>query len=98
MTKPLKLALLIPLAATAFGLTALDASAAEDDFKTEAGFVSLYNGKDLTGWGYRDGDGKVTPLGVPVGKSPIGTGKLPVPPRIGPTRRMMTCAPLTRVG
>jgi hypothetical protein len=23
-----------------------------DDWKPEAGFVSLYNGKDLTGWGY----------------------------------------------
>jgi lysophospholipase L1-like esterase len=29
----------------------LDASA--DDFKPEEGFVSLFNGKDLTGWGYR---------------------------------------------
>ena len=25
-----------------------------DDFKPEAGFVSLFNGKDLTGWGFRD--------------------------------------------
>lgn len=24
-----------------------------DDFKVEAGFVSLFNGKDLTGWGFR---------------------------------------------
>ena len=24
-----------------------------DDFQTEPGFVSLFNGKDLTGWGYR---------------------------------------------
>jgi hypothetical protein len=24
-----------------------------DDFKPEPGFVSLFNGKDLTGWGYR---------------------------------------------
>jgi hypothetical protein len=24
-----------------------------DDFKPEEGFVSLFNGKDLTGWGYR---------------------------------------------
>jgi lysophospholipase L1-like esterase len=29
----------------------LDASA--DDFKPEDGFVNLFNGKDLTGWGYR---------------------------------------------
>ena len=26
---------------------------ASDDFKPEEGFVSLFNGKDLTGWGYR---------------------------------------------
>jgi hypothetical protein len=26
-----------------------------DDFKTEEGFVSLFNGRDLTGWGYADG-------------------------------------------
>jgi lysophospholipase L1-like esterase len=25
-----------------------------DDFKPEAGFVSLFNGRDLTGWGFRD--------------------------------------------
>jgi hypothetical protein len=31
-----------------------------DDFKPEPGFVSLFNGKDLTGWGYRTNnfDGK----------------------------------------
>ena len=27
-----------------------------DDFKLEPGFVSLFNGKDLTGWCYREGD------------------------------------------
>ena len=32
---------------------------AADDFKPEPGFKLLYNGKDLTGWGYRDKDGKV---------------------------------------
>ena len=26
----------------------------DDDFKPEPGFVSLFNGKDLTGWGFRD--------------------------------------------
>lgn len=26
---------------------------APDDFKTEPGFVSLFNGRDLTGWGFR---------------------------------------------
>jgi hypothetical protein len=31
-----------------------------DDFKPEAGFVSLFNGRDLTGWGFRTNnfDGK----------------------------------------
>jgi lysophospholipase L1-like esterase len=28
-----------------------------DDFKLEEGFVSLFNGKDLTGWGYKGKDG-----------------------------------------
>ena len=27
---------------------------ADDDFQPEAGFVSLFNGKDFTGWGFRD--------------------------------------------
>jgi len=27
---------------------------AGDDFKVEEGFVSLFNGKDLTGWYYRN--------------------------------------------
>src|SRR5688572_13466526 len=33
-----------------------------DDFTPEAGFVSLFNGRDLTGWGYRTNnfDGKTT--------------------------------------
>src|SRR6188508_3114967 len=29
------------------------------DWQPEAGFISLYNGKDLTGWGYRDKEQKV---------------------------------------
>ena len=29
---------------------------AADDFKPEPGFVSLFNGQDLTGWCYREGD------------------------------------------
>jgi lysophospholipase L1-like esterase len=42
------------------GLTA----AWPDDFVTEPGFKSLFNGRDLTGWGYADGpalDGKLAP-------------------------------------
>ena len=41
------------------GLFALNAVRA-DDFKLEPGYVSLFNGKDLTGWGYQTNnfDGK----------------------------------------
>ena len=35
------------------------APARADDWKPEPGFISLFNGKDLTGWGYRDKDAKV---------------------------------------
>lgn len=28
-------------------------AASADDFKPEPGFINLFNGKDLTGWGYR---------------------------------------------
>ena len=34
---------------------------AADDFKLELGFVSLFNGKDLTGWCYTEGDKPDTP-------------------------------------
>ncbi len=43
--------------AAALCLTASVIQAA-DAWKPEPGFISLYNGKDLTGWGYRDKDGK----------------------------------------
>jgi hypothetical protein len=35
--------------------------ASADDFKLESGYISLFNGKDLTGWGYKTNnfDGKV---------------------------------------
>jgi hypothetical protein len=46
------------LLALAFLATAISAARSED-FKPEPGFVSLYNGKDLTGWGYRDKEQKV---------------------------------------
>ena len=35
-------------------LLILVVSSRADDWKPEPGFKSLYNGKDLTGWGYRD--------------------------------------------
>ena len=44
-----------PLALLAFAATALTSAFAADSFKPEPGFVSLFNGKDLTGWCYRDG-------------------------------------------
>jgi hypothetical protein len=48
----------IPFATVALSLSALFLACAED-WKPEEGFISLYNGKDLTGWGYRDKDQKV---------------------------------------
>lgn len=41
-----------PLIAALFVAAALLARAATDEFKPEAGFTSLFNGKDLTGWCY----------------------------------------------
>ncbi len=52
-------ALRVPFATAVLALSALF-SAHADDWKPEPGFVSLYNGKDLTGWGYRDKEQKVT--------------------------------------
>lgn len=48
------------VAATALLAAATMAAAAADDFKPEPGYVSLFNGKDLTGWGYKTNqfDGK----------------------------------------
>jgi hypothetical protein len=46
---------------TAFVIASATLSlAVAEDFTPEPGFVSLYNGKDLTGWGYRDKEQKVT--------------------------------------
>src|SRR6185436_3874645 len=45
--KPLQLLLCVAFLAVA--------ARAADDFKLEPGFVSLFNGKDLSGWCYRDG-------------------------------------------
>ena len=52
--KPLRLA----LAALLLALAYLSTSRAED-FKPEPGFISVCNGKDLSGWGYKDEAGKV---------------------------------------
>jgi hypothetical protein len=47
----MKIPLLAPVLACAMAAFAL----AADSFKVEPGFVSLLNGKDLSGWCYRDG-------------------------------------------
>ena len=49
----LRIPLLLALAMSMFSL------ARAEDFTPEPGFVSLYNGKDLTGWGYRDKEQKI---------------------------------------
>ena len=43
------------------------------DWQPEPGFINLYNGKDLTGWGYRDKDQKV--LETFDGKSEASDGR-----------------------
>ncbi len=53
---------------------------AADDFKNEAGFKSLYNGKDLTGWGYRDKDYK--PAETFNGKTEASDGRYTAKPGI----------------
>lgn len=47
---------LVALLLPSFTFTAI----AADNFKLEAGYISLFNGKDLTGWGYKTNnfDGK----------------------------------------
>jgi hypothetical protein len=41
---------------------ALPSLRAAEPFTPDPGFVSLCNGKDLTGWGYKDETGKVVPF------------------------------------
>ena len=56
------------------------ASAHADDFKPEPGYISLFNGKDLTGWGYRTNnfEGK---LASDDGRFSATNGALTVHPR-----------------
>lgn len=51
--------LCVRIAALVLGLVPLTIARA-DDFKAEPGYISLFNGKDLTGWGYQTNnfDGK----------------------------------------
>src|SRR6185312_10310963 len=54
---------------------------AQDDFKPEPGYVSLFNGKDLTGWGYKTNnfDGKTA---SDDGRYSASDGILTVHPRV----------------
>src|SRR5436190_12300521 len=51
-----------------------------DDFKLEPGYISLFNGKDLTGWGYKTNnfDGKTASFD---GRYSVKDGALVVNPR-----------------
>jgi hypothetical protein len=72
-------ALRIPFVALALALSALSVARAED-WKPEEGFTSLYNGKDLTGWGYRDKEQKV--LETFDGKAEASDGRFSAKPGI----------------
>ncbi|MEZ5302367.1 MAG: GDSL-type esterase/lipase family protein [Verrucomicrobiales bacterium] len=50
-------------------------AAPADDFALEAGFESLFNGKDLTGWGYRGKGGATAPEEVFDGKTESSDGR-----------------------
>ena len=69
----------IPFAALVLALSAPFLALAEE-FTPEAGFVSLYNGKDLTGWGYRDKEQKV--LETFDGKAEASDGRYSAKPGI----------------
>ncbi len=66
--------------AALFALTATLTIAA--DFKNEPGFTSLYNGKDLSGWGYRDKDFKPIPAETFNDKSEASDGRYTAKPGI----------------
>jgi hypothetical protein len=70
---------LLSLAALWAAATTLALNAA-DDFQPEAGYVSLFNGRDLTGWGYQTNnfDGKTASAD---GRFSAGNGILTVHPR-----------------
>ena len=61
-------------------LALLTTLASADDFKNEPGFKSLYNGKDLSGWGYRDKDYK--PAETFDGKTEASDGRYTAKPGI----------------
>ena len=51
-----------------------------EEWTPEPGFVSLYNGKDLTGWGYRDKEQKI--LETFDGKAEASDGRYTAKPGI----------------
>jgi hypothetical protein len=67
------------LAASLIGATAMIVARAADS-KPEPGYISLFNGKDLTGWGYKTNDfnGKTTSMD---GRYSVKDGNLVVNPR-----------------
>src|SRR6266704_1404037 len=69
----------IGLAVSLFHSIALTLAQA-DDFRPEPGYTSLFNGKDLTGWGYRTNsfDGKIESVD---GRYSASNGVLVVHPR-----------------
>ena len=69
----------IPFATLLLAVSALFLARAED-FTPEPGFVSLYNGKDLTGWGYRDKELKM--LETFDGKAEASDGRYTAKPGI----------------
>jgi hypothetical protein len=71
-------------------LAALAMGAAE--FKPEPGFESIFNGKDLTGWGYKDAEGKLAvndgQAATPDKRYSAGNGVLTVHPMPDGSRKM----------
>jgi lysophospholipase L1-like esterase len=47
-----------------------------DDFVPEAGFVSLFNGRDLSGWQYKDGPALKGAVSTPDGRFAVRNGRL----------------------
>ena len=70
----LRVPFLLVLAVSVFSV------ARAEDFTPEPGFVSLYNGNDLTGWGYRDKEQKV--LETFDGKAGASDGRFTAKPGI----------------
>jgi len=77
---PMKIPRLLSLAGLLIVLSA-PAARAGDDFTPEPGYISLFNGKDLTGWGYKTNnfDGKTA---TDDGRYSAGDGILTVHPRV----------------